>query len=77
MIAPKASPHDQRHRPQLLIVEDDEGLHWQLRWAYDGYEVIVAGDRAAPQWQLSPAANLKPAILLTTKRCHRAEARQH
>ena len=32
-------------RPKLLIVEDDVGLQRQLRWAYDGYEVIVAGDR--------------------------------
>ncbi|MEE4109574.1 MAG: PEP-CTERM-box response regulator transcription factor [Halieaceae bacterium] len=29
----------------LLVVEDDEGLQSQLRWAFDGYEVIVAGDR--------------------------------
>jgi len=34
-------------RPKLLIVEDDEGLQRQLRWAYDDYEVIVAGDRAS------------------------------
>ena len=33
--------------PVLLIVEDDLGLQRQLRWAYDGYEVIVAGDRAS------------------------------
>ena len=33
--------------PKLLIVEDDLGLQRQLRWAYDGYEVIVAGNRAA------------------------------
>jgi two-component system, NtrC family, response regulator len=32
--------------PKLLIVEDDEGLQRQLRWAYEDYEVIVAGDRA-------------------------------
>ena len=32
--------------PKLLIVEDDEGLQRQLRWAYDDYEVVVAGDRA-------------------------------
>jgi putative PEP-CTERM system response regulator len=29
-----------------LVVEDDAGLQRQLRWAYDGYEVVVAGDRA-------------------------------
>jgi two-component system NtrC family response regulator len=32
-------------RPKLLIVEDDAGLQRQLRWAYDDYEVVVAGDR--------------------------------
>jgi len=32
-------------RPKLLIIEDDAGLQRQLRWAYDDYEVIVAGDR--------------------------------
>ena len=31
----------------LLIVEDDEGLQRQLKWAYDGYQVVCAGDRAA------------------------------
>jgi two-component system NtrC family response regulator len=32
-------------RPRLLIVEDDEGLQRQLRWAYDDYDVLVASDR--------------------------------
>ena len=35
-----------KSRPKLLIVEDDLGLQRQLRWAYEGYEVIVATDRA-------------------------------
>lgn len=30
----------------LLIVEDDEGLQRQLRWCFDGYEVVVAGNRS-------------------------------
>ena len=34
-------------RPVLLVVEDDAGLARQLRWAYEAYEVVVAGDRAA------------------------------
>jgi two-component system NtrC family response regulator len=34
-------------KPKLLIVEDDEGLQRQLRWAYDDYEVIAVGDRAS------------------------------
>jgi len=33
--------------PVLLVVEDDEGLQRQLKWAYDGYQIVVAGDRAA------------------------------
>jgi len=33
--------------PILLIVEDDEGLQRQLKWAYDGYRVVIAGDRAS------------------------------
>ena len=31
----------------LLVVEDDEGLQRQLKWAYDGYQVVCASDRAA------------------------------
>ena len=34
-------------KPKLLIVEDDEGLQRQLRWAYDDYEVLVASDANA------------------------------
>ena len=32
---------------KLLVVEDDPGLQDQLRWCFDDYEVIVAGDRAS------------------------------
>jgi two-component system NtrC family response regulator len=32
-------------RPKLLIIEDDPGLQRQLRWAYDGYQLFIAGDR--------------------------------
>ncbi|WP_334185234.1 PEP-CTERM-box response regulator transcription factor [Novosphingobium sp.] len=31
--------------PKLLIVEDDAGLQAQLKWAYEDFEVVVAGDR--------------------------------
>jgi len=34
-------------KPKLLIVEDDEGLRAQLKWAYDDFEVVLAGDRDA------------------------------
>jgi two-component system NtrC family response regulator len=36
---------DKHRLPVLLVVEDDEGLQRQLKWAYDGYEVVCAGDR--------------------------------
>jgi two-component system NtrC family response regulator len=36
---------DQSDLPVLLVVEDDEGLQRQLKWAYDGYCVVIAGDR--------------------------------
>src|SRR5258706_10378644 len=29
----------------LLIVEDDPGLQKQMRWSFDAYETLVAGDR--------------------------------
>jgi two-component system NtrC family response regulator len=34
-------------KPKLLVVEDDQGLQAQLKWAYDDFEVIVASDRAS------------------------------
>lgn len=37
---------------KLLVVEDDPGLQAQLRWCFEGYEVIVAGDRAAAAAEL-------------------------
>lgn len=30
---------------KLLVVEDDPGLQNQLRWCFDRYEVVMAGDR--------------------------------
>lgn len=36
----------------LLVVEDDPGLQSQLRWCFDGYEVLIAGDRAEAITQL-------------------------
>ena len=31
---------------KLLVVEDDPGLQTQLRWCFDGYEVLTMGDRS-------------------------------
>jgi two-component system, NtrC family, response regulator len=30
---------------KLLVVEDDRGLQKQLKWCFDGYEVLIAEDR--------------------------------
>jgi len=32
---------------KLLVVEDDPGLQTQLKWAYDDYAVLIAGDHDA------------------------------
>lgn len=32
-------------KPKLLIIEDDAGLQAQLKWAYDDFDVVIAGDR--------------------------------
>lgn len=32
-------------KPKLLVIEDDPGLQAQLKWAYDDFDVVVAGDR--------------------------------
>ncbi|MEW9855466.1 PEP-CTERM-box response regulator transcription factor [Novosphingobium sp. M1R2S20] len=33
--------------PKLLVVEDDAGLQAQLKWSYEDFEVLVAGDRVS------------------------------
>jgi len=47
--------------PSLLVVEDDEGLCSQYRWAFPGYEVAVAQDREAALEQL---AELRPPVVV-------------
>ena len=34
-------------KTKLLVVEDDEGLQAQLKWAYEDFDVIIVGDRAS------------------------------
>jgi two-component system NtrC family response regulator len=36
----------EENKKHLLVIEDDPGLQSQLRWAFDNYNVIIAGDRA-------------------------------
>ncbi|MBH5322489.1 PEP-CTERM-box response regulator transcription factor [Aurantiacibacter sediminis] len=33
------------HKPKLLIVEDDQGLQAQLKWAYEDFDVTIVGNR--------------------------------
>ena len=47
--------------PSLLVVEDDEGLCSQYRWAFPGYDVTIAQDRPAA---LAALDRLEPAVLV-------------
>lgn len=44
----------------LLIIEDDPGLQKQLRWSFDAYEVLVAGDRESA---LAQVRRHEPAVV--------------
>ncbi len=48
-------------KPKLLIVEDDPGLQKQLKWCFDEYETIVAGDRQAA---IAAVRRHEPAVVL-------------
>jgi two-component system, NtrC family, response regulator len=47
-------------KPKLLIIEDDPGLQKQLKWSFDAYEVIVAGDR---ETALAQVRRHEPAVV--------------
>ncbi|MCK4587884.1 MAG: response regulator, partial [Gammaproteobacteria bacterium] len=49
----------QKLRP-LLVVEDDPGLQKQLRWCFEAYDVIVAGDRSTA---ISELRRHEPAVV--------------
>jgi ActR/RegA family two-component response regulator len=46
--------------PKLLIVEDDEALLRQLRWKFEDYNVLTAGDRESA---LASARAEKPPLV--------------
>ena len=48
----------QRH---LLVVEDDTGLQTQLRWSFEDYDVLLAGDRSSA---LALLLRHQPAVVL-------------
>jgi two-component system NtrC family response regulator len=41
-----------QNKLKLLIIEDDPGLQKQLRWSFDAYDVVVAGDRESALAQI-------------------------
>jgi len=47
-------------KPALLVVEDDEGLQAQLKWAYDDFEVVQAMDR---QSAIAALRSCEPAVV--------------
>jgi two-component system NtrC family response regulator len=47
-------------KKNLLIIEDDPGLQKQLRWSFDSYEVLVAGDRESA---LAHVRRYEPAVV--------------
>lgn len=47
-------------KPTLLVVEDDAGLQRQLRWAFDDYDVVIAGDRTTA---MEAVRALAPAVV--------------
>ena len=49
------------NKPVLLIVEDDKGIQSQLRWHFDQYEVVVAGDR---ETAIAAVRKHEPAVVL-------------
>lgn len=51
---------DKKPLPKLLIVEDDEGLQAQLKWAYEDFDVIIVGNR---QDALAALRSDEPAVV--------------
>lgn len=49
-----------QNKQKLLIIEDDPGLQKQLRWSFDAYEVLVAGDRESA---LAQVRRHEPAVV--------------
>ncbi|MCG8314458.1 MAG: PEP-CTERM-box response regulator transcription factor [Pseudomonadales bacterium] len=49
------------NKPVLLIVEDDKGIQSQLRWHFDQFEVVIAGDR---EEAIAAIRKHEPAVVL-------------
>ncbi|MDG1945245.1 MAG: PEP-CTERM-box response regulator transcription factor [Halioglobus sp.] len=50
-----------KNNKHLLVVEDDKGLQSQLRWAFDGFEVAITGDRIEA---LNSLRRIPPGVVL-------------
>ncbi len=48
-------------KQHLLVVEDDKGLQSQLRWAFDGFEVAIAGER---EEAIAELRRIQPGVVL-------------
>ena len=48
-------------KKQLLAVEDDKGLQSQLRWAFEDFEVTIAGDR---EEAIAQVRRIQPGVVL-------------
>ncbi|ABC63157.1 PEP-CTERM-box response regulator transcription factor [Erythrobacter litoralis] len=49
-----------QNRPKLLVIEDDPGLQAQLKWAYEDFEVVIAGNR---EQALAAVRSDEPAVV--------------
>jgi len=49
-----------QNKKKLLVIEDDPGLQKQLRWNFDAYEVLLAGDRESA---LAQVRRHEPAVI--------------
>lgn len=49
-----------QNKKKLLVIEDDPGLQKQLRWNFDAYEVLLAGDRESA---LAQVRRHEPAVV--------------
>ena len=47
-------------KQKLLVIEDDPGLQKQLHWSFDGYDVLLAGER---ETALALVRRLQPAVV--------------
>jgi two-component system NtrC family response regulator len=45
---------------KLLVIEDDPGLQTQLKWCFEGYDVLIAGDR---ETALSELEKYRPPVV--------------